>query len=193
MCLPVGPPELIPPAPSSGSTAAERAALGAQLHAERAVLAGQVKRRLSQRQAALDLREDGVSAFIAEMFRRLETRSAEHRAMRVEDWARVVWGHALAEAVRHVDAVHGYPVRRAQRARRGAVWIEYTDEEPLLVEDPMIRAARMVLTLRPQDAQAVIDGADGPRRGESSAECRARRRLSRRLTPQLRALLKAHL
>jgi hypothetical protein len=191
MCLPVG---VFPEIPSEipGSTATEREALGALMHRDRKLIGAQVKRRLKRRQACIDLREDGVSAFYAEMFRRLEARGAEQRELTIEDWSRLVWNHALAEAVRAVDSVLGYPVRRAQRARRGAEWQEYTEDELLLVEGPMIAAARRVIQLRPDDAAALI-AACGSLSSSPGGDVRAQARLRRRLTAELGGLLKAHL
>ena len=193
MCHPVGLAAITVPRPGGGSTAEERSLLGALLHRERPAVANQVRLGLHHRRSRPELLEDGVSTFIAEMFKRLDTRSAEQRALPVDEWARLVWRLALAEAVRDVDLELGYPVRRAQRAQQGSGWEQYSDDELLLTESPMIRAARVVMTLRPEEAQTLIGALGGPQRGETRGENRARLRRRRQLMAELRAMLEANL
>jgi hypothetical protein len=165
MCLPAVPAELTPR--NDAPTPAELTELGTHLVRERPIVEQALARTLPRRLRArftTDLIEEVASAWVVEMYYRLTIRSAEHRALPVLTWARLVWRYALSSAVRDVDCRQSGPVllpyhnidRRAVPASRPC---EPTDAVDL--PTPIDRAARVAMMLRPAEVAILAEEPTG--------------------------------
>jgi len=163
MCLPVVHLAEVAGAPlgAASPSAAELAELGVHLAGERPAVEKALARTLPARlrgRYSVDLVEDVASAWVAEMFRRLAVRSAEHRALPVLGWARLVWRNALASAVREVDCRASGPVRLPKNEPRREIPAGRPCEPEDAVElpTPTDRAVRVAMMLRPAEVAAVL-------------------------------------